>query len=398
MSRQRRKLFWRIYLTLLASLALVAVLGAAVWRITDDPHTLGMREIGSRVIGALLPPAEASIEVQTAAVARLAAALGARITLSDAGGRQIAAGAAGSARDRHRWRFPLADGRVLSAQLDNPPWAGAFNGFRFIALVALGVGLAAIPVVRMLTRRLEALRVGVERWGSGALEVRVDERGRDEVAAVAIAFNRAAARVEQLIAAHKTMLAHASHELRSPLARLRMAIETRNETEIERNFAELDGLIEEILLASRLDHAGETLHREPIDVLALAAEEAAALGVEATGDGATVEGDRVLLRRAIRNLLDNAARHGRPPIDVIVSTSSDGVAIEIRDRGPGIAEIERERIFEPFYRPQGAAESTGSWGLGLPLVRQIATRHGGTILCLPREGGGTIFRLTLPKG
>lgn len=397
MRRHGRKLFWRIYVTLLVSLALVAVLGAVVWRVTGDPQTSGMRELGARVIGALLPPADAPAAQQQAAIERLAAALPGRIVLTDAAGRQLAAGPPAPHEDRHRWTFPLADGRVLAAQTEAPPWSGVFNGFRFIALVALGVGLAATPVVRMLTRRLETLRGGVERWGAGALSHRVDERGRDEVAAVAIAFNRAAARVEELIAAHKSMLAHASHELRSPLARLRMAIETGNAAEIERNFAELDGLIGEILLASRLDHLGEPIAREPVELLALAAEEAAAFEATASGDTVTVAGDRVLLRRALRNLLENARRHGAPSVEVEVSRAGEAAVVEVRDRGDGVAEAERERLFEPFHRPHGAAESGGGWGLGLALVRQIATRHGGSVRCLPRDGGGTIFRITLPR-
>ncbi|MBL8698685.1 MAG: HAMP domain-containing histidine kinase [Alphaproteobacteria bacterium] len=397
MRRPGRRLFWHIYITLLASLALVAVLGAVIWKLTGDPASPRLRDLGARVAGALLPPADAPVEVQQAAIERLAAAVRGRVTLTDAQGRQLVAGDSVERDERHHWMMPLADGRRIGAQLEGPPWSGVFTGFRFIALVALGVGLAALPVVRMLTRRLESLRAGVELWGSGRINHRVEEKGRDEVAAVAVAFNRAAARIEGLIGAHKTMLAHASHELRSPLARLRMAIETRNTAEIERNFAELDGLIEEILLASRLDQAADALRRENVDVLALAAEEAAAYGSESGGDAAIVAGDPVLLRRALRNLIDNAARHGRAPVDVVVSVQDARVAVEVRDRGTGIAEAERERVFEPFYRPRGVAEASGSWGLGLPLVRQIVARHGGEVRCLPREGGGTVFRITLPR-
>jgi signal transduction histidine kinase len=396
MRRHGRRLFWKIYATLLASIALVAVLGDVAWRIAGDPSTPGLRDLGARVVGALLPPADAPPDMQQAAIERLAAAVRGRITLTGANGGQLVAGNAADRDARHLWVLPLADGRSLSAQVEGPPWSGALGGFKFIALVALAVGLAALPAVRMLTRRLEALRAGVERWGSGRLDHRVAETGRDEVAAVAVAFNRAATRVEQLLAAHRTLLANASHELRSPLARLRMAIETRNTTEIDRNVAELDGLIEEILLASRLDHVADDLRRERVDLLALAAEEAARHGAEAGGDAVVVDGDRVLLRRALRNLLDNAVRHGAPPVEVAVVRKADRTVIEVRDRGPGLVEAERERIFEPFYRPRGATEAGGSWGLGLPLVRQIATRHAGQVVCLPREGGGTILRLTLP--
>lgn len=395
MRRHGRKLFWRIYFTLLASLALAALLGAVTWKITGDSSSHGMRDLTAAVVGALLPPADAPPETQQAAIDRLAAAIKGRVTLLDTNGAQRAAGPIIVDDDHRAWILPLADGRRITAQLAAPP-LGGFSGVRFVVIIALAVALAALPVVRMLTRRLERLRAGVELWGSGRIDHRVDEHGRDEVAAVAVAFNRAAARVEQLIAAHKTLLANASHELRSPLARLRMAIETGNTTEIDRNFAELDALIEEVLLASRLDHVTESPRQARVELLALAAEEAAAHGATASGGEAGVAGDRVLLRRALRNLLDNAARHGRPPIDIAVEPRGAEVIIEIRDRGPGIAQAERERIFEPFYRPHTAAESGGSWGLGLPLVRQIVTRHGGSVRCLPREGGGTIFRVVLP--
>src|SRR5690606_8440743 len=135
--------------------------------------------------------------------------------------------------------------------------------------------------------RLERLRQGVERWGEGDLALRVPAEGRDEVAAVARSFNRAAGRIEGLIAAHRSLLANASHELRSPLARLRMAIDLYEEDasqarrdEIVRNLAELDELVEEILLASRLDHADRLDLAEEVDLLALTAEEGARHGVE----------------------------------------------------------------------------------------------------------------------
>src|SRR5205085_9540270 len=133
----------------------------------------------------------------------------------------------------------------------------------------------AYPVVRRLTRRLEALKRGVEQFGAGALDHRVAISGADEVAAVAASFNIAAARVEALVQAHRSLLANASHELRSPLARMRMAVSMlddatpqqreRLKREIETNVGELDALVEEVLLASRLDARAHELHREKID-------------------------------------------------------------------------------------------------------------------------------------
>jgi two-component system, OmpR family, sensor kinase len=400
-----RRLFWRIYLMLLAGLVLVAVLGAGLWRLTHDPGPPPFTELASRVLGALLPPADAPDSVQADAVQRLAQAVDGEFALYAADGRRIAAFGAAAPEARFRfggrptWRLTLPDGRRLSARLrgDRYEWFGGL--LAMLAGVALAVGLAAHPVVRRLVRRLERLRGGVEAWGSGALSARVAVEGRDEVAALAQSFNAAAARIEQLVGAHRSLLANASHELRSPLARLRVALEMQAERpsaeragEIARNLAELDALIEEILLASRLDHLQRLERPESVDLLALAAEEAARVGATAEGRTAEVSGDPRLLRRLVRNLLENAARHGAPPAVVSVDAGAPGmVRLAVSDQGAGVPETERERVFEPFYRPAGAAEGAGGWGLGLALVRQIAARHGGTARC-----DGRVFVVELP--
>jgi signal transduction histidine kinase len=238
-------------------------------------------------------------------------------------------------------------------------------------------------VVRRLTQRLERLQRGVDALGAGELSARVRVEGKDEVARLAESFNRAAARIEELVGAHKALLANASHELRTPLARIRMALELgKDKREIERDLAELDALIDEVLLASRLDAVSSLETTEEVDLLALAAEEAARYDVEAQGEPFMMRGDARLLRRMIRNLLENARRHGAPPIDLRVRKGE----IRLCDGGGGVPEAERERIFEPFYSKRGT-------GLGLALVRQIARRHGGEARC-----EGSCFYVTLPGG
>ena len=202
-------------------------------------------------------------------------------------------------------------------------------------------------------------------------------------------------------AAKSRLLANASHELRSPLTRLGLAIEMPGEAperlaEIRRNLAELDQLIEEILLASRLDRPETPERRESVDLLALAAEEAARTGAAASGQAIEVTGDPRLLRRLIRNLLENAVKHGAPPVEITVGRSPEGrPKIAVTDRGAGIPAAEQARIFEPFHRPAGRGEAAGSWGLGLALVRQIAERHGGFVRCEGRNGGGSAFVVEL---
>ena len=281
-----------------------------------------------------------------------------------------------------------------------------------LVVLFLAIAAGAYPVVRRLTRRLEALKRGVEQFGAGQLHHRVEVNGNDEVAAVASSFNVAAQRVEALVQSHKSLLANASHELRSPLARMKMAVSMLDgaaptqrdklRAEINRNVAELDDLVEEVLLASRLDGAQEPLHRDRVDLLAVAAEEAARVDATVDAEGQTmIAGDERLLRRALRNLLENARRYGGGAITVLLrppAASGGDTTIQVCDRGAGVPVEMRQRIFEPFFRLPGHAEQAGGVGLGLSLVKQIAERHGGSVRCDPREGGGTCFRITLPAG
>jgi two-component system, OmpR family, sensor kinase len=278
-------------------------------------------------------------------------------------------------------------------------------------VIALAVALGSYPVVRRLTQRLEGLRRSVERWGAGDLRARVAVQGHDEVAFLGRRFNVAADRVEALVQSHKSLLANASHELRSPLARIRMGIELLHSApsaalnaELARNINELDALIDEILLASRLDAAQHSAavdlgSTDQVDVVALAAEECARLNVplHCESHNLHLQGVPRLLRRLMRNLLENANRYGGGEVQMTVRAGTPGAAVEIEvcDRGPGVPEAERERIFEPFYRSSHASERDGGVGLGLALVRSIAQSHGGTVHCRGRDGGGACFVVRL---
>jgi signal transduction histidine kinase len=327
------------------------------------------------------------------------ARFGPRYDLRDAGPRPPGA-PEGPPPGEHLAPLPLA---FLPPQLQGVGVA--------LVLVALFVAVAAgaYPVVRRLTRRLEALKRGVEQFGAGALSQRVDASGRDEVAAVAASFNQAADRVQALLRSHQSLLANASHELRSPLARLKMAAllmadapaeqRERLRHEIDTNIAELDALVEEVLLASRLD-AQPRVRDDAVDLLPLAVEEAARVGATVEGEDTAatvpVRGDERLLRRALRNLLENARRYGGDEVSVSLASGGAGAEIKVCDRGPGVPVDQRERIFEPFYRMPGHAEQVGGVGLGLSLVKQIAQRHGGNARCEARQGGGSCFVISLP--
>lgn len=421
-----KRLYIRIYFAVLAALAVLVLAAGWLWSLLEEhgPQGNARASIATLVANAL-PPASAPPAAQQAALEKLLFSIQADVTLYSSNRERLAsvgallpAPAAGRTQGGRVLAMDgpparavrLADGRWLVARLSfgrpppgkggkggGPPWM-RWGVLPVLALLALAIGIGAYPVVRRLTRRLERLQSGVEALGAGTLSTRVAVEGRDEVARLAESFNHAAARIESLVGAHKTLLANASHELRTPLARIRMGVEflkvnadPARSRELERDIAELDQLIDEILLASRLDASTQPQVSEDVDLLALAAEECARYDT-ATLDGkpVSVKGDARLLRRLLRNLLENARRHGAPPIEVKLGATENGAQIVVCDHGPGVPDDQRERVFEPFYR-YAASESTGA-GLGLALVRQIARRHGGDAFA-----EGSCFRVALRR-
>jgi signal transduction histidine kinase len=315
----------------------------------------------------------------------------------------------------------MKDGSTMVVQLPprrrapgEPParggsWTRGPGGLLWmLGIVALAVAIGSFPIIRRLTQRLDDLRQGVERWGEGDLSVRIKESGSDELAFLAERFNHAAERVETLLKSHKSLLANASHELRSPLARIRMGLELMDpqtspafQDEIRRNIGELDQLVDEILLASRLDSREADIGTvEAVDLTGLAAEECARAGAELVPSSddrpLVVRGVAKLLRRALRNLLENARRYSDGPVTVELTRDGHDAVVRVRDRGPGVPPAERERIFEPFYRLAGASERAGGVGLGLALVRSITQRHHGSVHCEDQPGGGACFVLRVP--
>jgi len=436
-------LYLRIYVTVVAALALFALVAGALMQ-----HQLGEQreqaetaarervEAWAELLQRALPPADAAPDEQQQALSDWAQRLRVPMALDDASGRRIAATESFLRRNLDQ---PGMEARLRSIRLDDgrtlwvsrlgalrrspgaprpdlgPPWPRPPGWPDGIGLVALLIGLflavagGVWPVVRRLTRRLEALKRGVESFGAGALHQRVAEEGHDEVAALGASFNRAAGHIEALLRSHQSLLANASHELRSPLARLKMAVAMIEEAppaqrlalrrEIDTDIAELDALVEEVLLTSRLDATAALDVRDPVALLAVVAEEAARVGARVLGDDLQVRGDERLLRRAVRNLLENARRYGGAEVEACIGRPpglDKRVELRVCDRGPGVPDAYRERIFEAFFRLPGHAEREGGVGLGLSLVRQIAERHGGHVRCEPREGGGSCFVLELP--
>ena len=447
-----QKLYIRIWLAIVLALAVLILLVGGVWRLAAEPparEVVVIDEAG-QIVGRGHPhrqfgdlqSRELRQERRAARQARHQAERAAANSASASASSSFSAGGAenndaapeldaagnGARRGGNEFLVRMQDGKTVRLRLTRPPpsiWSRPPFGFAWMLVwVGIAVALATYPIVRTLTRRLERLQRGVQQWGEGDLSARMPETGSDEVAFLAKRFNHAAERVESLIKSHevllasqKSLLANASHELRSPLTRIRMGLELMGsgvsptaKAEIARNIHELDELIEEILLASRLDACEADMGTiELVDLVGLAAEECARVDAElllpadplAPDSGQVVyelavEGVAKLLRRAVRNLLENARRHAAGEVSLRLSLVAQHAEIRVCDQGPGVPDELMQRIFEPFYRQPGATERDGGVGLGLALVKAIAQRHGGRAFCENRPGGGACFIIELP--
>ncbi|MEM6498094.1 MAG: ATP-binding protein [Pseudomonadota bacterium] len=416
----KRKLYLQIYLTIIVSLVLVVVLGAVAYNLSDrDRPDRTVLDVIAKLIEVALPDATASSAEHQVAVERLGRKLDLPVTLFDKNRVQIAVYGRPLPEPRRDvdeqgwyrafraegWVLRLPDGRWIATDpRPNHTRRPLIDLALLLSSVALGVGLGAYPFVRRLTRRLEDLQHQVETMGEGDFSARVEVRGQDEIAALASSFNEAAEKIATLIGAHRMLLANASHELRTPLSRIRLGVEMLQtgsdpvrQKALEQDIAELDALIDEILLMSRLDAGAHADLTKSVDLLALLAEECAHYrDCSLTGTTRPILGDRRLLRRLVRNLLENASRHGAPPIEVALLESSTEVAVTVTDHGPGIPALEREQVFQPFYRAPGRQNVQG-YGLGLALVRQIAIAHGGSVTIGAGPHGGTLVYVTLGR-
>jgi len=411
-----RRLHLRLYLTIVGTLVAFAVSAALLWHIVAWPQGAAWSIQTATYLSAAMLNGVHDPKMEQQVVTALARQLHADVVLLPVDGnsapisdgwtyipdaRRLSETGWQYAGGQRSFAVDLEDGRKL---IVHPRYKFLFHTIHmalFLSTLAAILALLVYPVSRGITARLGRLKQGVQHFGGGDLSARVAVEGRDEIAALATSFNESAERVEQLVRANQMLLANCSHELRTPLARMRLAIERLRSgdgnagAELAQNIGELDLLIGELLLSSRLDAAKRLERAESLDLLALAAEEAAHFDLEVTGEPVAIEGDPHLLRRLIRNLLENARVHAGGASDIRISRSGETARILIEDTGAGIAPEDGERIFEPFYRRQASPQSTGV-GLGLSIVRQIARVHGGDVTYENREGGGSRFIATLP--
>lgn len=414
-----RRLHIQFYAAILATLAVFLLVSVLFWHLpgTSRDEVWSM-DTAAQLVDTLLAPATASRAEQQPAIENLHRRLRMDLSLYDVQGQLIAsAGHIPPVEPRRLlrkgwtfsnagalWILPLSDGRRLVVRPHHAPNISGPRALFVPISIVLAFALGAYPIARRLTRRLAQLQLGVDQLGAGDLSTRVPVTGRDEVAALARSFNASAERIQALVESHRLLLANCSHELRTPLARIRLGLERISrdsdralQDELARSIAELDELIGEMLLSSRLD-ALRTLERsEEVDLLAVAAEEASHFDRSVNGQPVLIRGDPSLLRRLIRNLLDNAQRHagGATHIQVDINPSGNAELI-VDDQGVGVREDEREKIFEPFYRSVREGSATKGFGLGLALVRQIARAHGGDVCYSPLSEGGSRFTVTFP--
>ena len=404
-------MYQQIYLAVSAAVLFVVIgtLGVVAWLNSDDRHIAAFSTF-TAMVADTLPPPSAPLAEQRAVMQRWHERTAIPFGLFAADGMQISGspglklppdvhrGGGGYFADWHSTRFvwPMADGRTLLVRFSDERALSRLLVALFIG-VALSVAAGTLPIVRRITARLERLQRSVEALGEGDLSARVDITGRDEVGRLAVSFNRAATRIERLVQAQKALLANASHELRSPLARIQMASSLLGDEnnparqEVAASVRELDDLVGEILLASRLEMADPNLlpTLTPLDLTALVAEECARLDAVLEADHVMINADARLMRRLVRNLLENARRYaGHAPAEVALTADLAGsYRLRVSDYGPGVPEVERLRVFEPFYRVAGRRERDGGVGLGLALVRTIARHHGARVWCEGRADG-----------
>jgi signal transduction histidine kinase len=304
---------------------------------------------------------------------------------------------------------PLAEVQRSVSELSQLLWFG------IPVLVVLVGGLAWLLAGRAL-KPVDRLRVEVDEISHTTLHRRlVEPTTGDEVARLAHTMNAMLDRLESSADRQRQFVSDASHELRSPLATIRAKVEvaairpgTADWSDVSTTVLDevdrLDDLVGDLLQLARLDETGgELATTADVDLDELATDEVRRLrGLgTAVDDGgvsaARVRGDRAALRRAVRNLVDNAARHARSAVAVGVAVDGGDAVVVVDDDGPGVPAAERERVFERFARlDEGRARGAGGAGLGLALVRAVAAAHGGTARVLDAPLGGARFEFRLP--
>jgi signal transduction histidine kinase len=274
-----------------------------------------------------------------------------------------------------------------------------------------GVVLVAYLTQRRLLRPVRALGEGVERLSAGDLDITLPVVTNDEFGVLTHGFNRMVRRVREMVQARDQLLLDVSHELRSPLTRLKVALEFlpegENRAQMASDVVEMELMIAELLELERL-REGRGIRTERQDLLPILREVAASFCDRHPGVRVdTIEREIVLdfdadkLRTVLRNILENACKYSLPDsraVEISTAQNSEAVMVRITDDGPGIPEADVQSIFDPFFRvDRSRSRQTGGYGLGLSICKRIMEAHGGSIAVESNPGRGASFVLRLPK-
>jgi signal transduction histidine kinase len=302
------------------------------------------------------------------------------------------------------------DGHVFfyGSRLRQPLESRGLHWLALTGAISL-IWLMAWLMLRHLLRPVRRLAEGVAEVEAGNLSVRLSERGHDELAELGRSFNAMTSSLRERLRARDQLLLDVSHELRSPLTRMRVALEmapSGGATESLREDVDaLEKMISEILETERLRSGSGGLRRGPVDLGRLLGEVAAGFSGQAPGmdwaepaEPITVSGDAERIRLVFRNVLENAFNHGAgtKPVRVSLHSEPGFAVVQVRDSGPGIPENEQRLVFEPVYRTDRSRSLSPGYGLGLSLCKRIVEMHGGPIAWASRAGAGTTVSIRLP--
>ncbi|HVM33054.1 MAG TPA: HAMP domain-containing sensor histidine kinase [bacterium] len=286
-------------------------------------------------------------------------------------------------------------------------WKHLFHALGWIFLIQV----LAFWGLRRMFGPMRYLMGGVRELAEGNLGFRFPPKGRGEFDFLAYNFNHMADRVQDMIRSKERLLLDVSHELRSPLTRLKVALEMTPpgpmRDSMARDIQEMETMLAEILETEQLKSDHGKLDLKPLDLSAVAKETAARYadrkpGVDlAPAPALWIRGDETRVRRVLQNVLENALKYSAnqpQAARLTLSDSPEGAKVEVKDFGLGIPEADREKVFEPFYRVDPSrAKQTGGYGLGLSLCREIMKAHGGTISLASAPGQGTTVTLIFPR-
>jgi signal transduction histidine kinase len=284
-----------------------------------------------------------------------------------------------------------------------------FLGILLLVLIST-IMLLSFLVIRWVLRPLKWLKQGVDAVGRGRLSHRVPLRRRDELRDLSQAFNEMAERLGRLIKAKEQLLLDVSHELRSPITRIKVALAMLPENDsmqgIAEDLKEIEAKITELLETARSLGVKAELNRSPVDlgelihdVIKPFADQPPGITIKPIHKHDPVMLDREQISKALKNIIDNAVKYSSQqsaPIEVSLSQDTDGAVITVRDFGMGIPEADLDFVFEPFYRVDKARTPKNGYGLGLSLVKTILAAHNGRVELESKLGEGTLVKMFLP--